>query len=159
MTITNVLRTMNKYIFLILCLGLVACGPRVAYSSFTECTDAQWNADSIVTFSFSVPDTVNEYDILLHVRHTDNYPYQNMWLFVQEGYADQQPLGDTIEFYLADERGRWLGDGRTRITMPVLYREGIRFPHAGEYRIAVQQGMRTESLRGVTEVGIEVINR
>ena len=150
---------MNKFWFIILCLCLAACGPKVSYSHFTACPNAHWNADSIVTFSFPVPDTLHEYDILLQVRHTDDYSYQNMWLFVQEGYIDEAPIVDTLEFYLADERGRWLGNGRTRITMPVLYREAMSFPHSGDYRIAIQQGMRTSSLRGVTEVGVEVIQK
>ena len=29
---------------------------------------------------------------------------------------------------------------------------------AGEYKITVQQGMREEQLRGITDVGLKVIN-
>lgn len=67
---------------------------------------------------------------------------------------------DTLEFYLADDRGVWLGNGRNAIyDMPVLYEENIRFPQAGQYTYTIYQGMRTTQLIGVKDIGLEVIRR
>jgi gliding motility-associated lipoprotein GldH len=38
----------------------------------------------------------------------------------------------------------------------VLYRHGSRFPAAGDYRIRLEQAMRTERLDGVLDVGVSV---
>ena len=76
-----------------------------------------------------------------------------MWLFV-----DNAGQTDTIEFYLADDRGRWLGDRHHgMIEMPVLMEDAKLFPDTGVYRLSVRQGMRDTVLRGITDVGLEVI--
>lgn len=96
------------------------------------------------------PDTNISYDILLCVRHTEAYPYQNMWLFTE--WNRQK---DTIEFYLADDRGRWLGNYSGKlIEMPVLYEQQFIFPDTGYYQFTIQHGMRQQQLRGISDVGI-----
>lgn len=127
---------------------LLACDSRTVYSQYEAIPAAGWNEDSILHFDFTIEDTLNDYRCLIHVRHSETYPYQNMWLFVNN---------DTIEFYLADERGRWLGNGKNGlIEMPVLYEESVRFSK-GEHRISIQQGMRDKDLRGISDIGVAVI--
>ena len=76
-----------------------------------------------------------------------------MWLFVGEGQ-----YRDTIEFYLADDRGQWLGDkNHGFIEMPVLLEEEKHFSDTGTYTLTIQQGMRDSLLRGITDIGVEII--
>ena len=129
-----------------------ACNRGVVYSEYRPVPLSGWDADSALVFGVEITDTLSSYDIILHVRHTQNYPYQNMWLFMDT------PAGrDTIEFYLADQRGRWLGNGFGNIKeMPVLYGHSVSFPRSGEYRYVIMQGMREQRLRGVHDVGLTV---
>ena len=113
----------------------------------------EWHVDSIACFDFPVTDITASYDMLVYVRHTERYPYQNMWLFVEN---DRQR--DTIEFYLADDRGQWLGDRHSGfIEMPVLYETDFHFADTGMHRLSVQHGMRDTLLRGVTDIGVEIV--
>lgn len=107
--------------------------------------------DSVLRFEVPVTDTVNAYDVLLHIRHTDAYPYQNMWLFANDGGKT-----DTIEFYLADDRGRWLGNGQAIKDMPVLYRENVVLKDS-LYILTLEEGMRDIVLRGISEIGVEIV--
>lgn len=108
-----------------------------------------WHQDSVLDFRFDVEDTLSTYQILINVRHTENYSYQNMWLF-----ADN----DTIEFYLADDRGRWLGNGHNGyIEMPVLYEQAYRFAHSGEHTIRIRHAMRDSLLEGISDMGVKVV--
>jgi gliding motility-associated lipoprotein GldH len=76
---------------------------------------------ALCAFEFDVEDSLSEYNFTVNVRHRANYPYQNMWLFVQQISPDSSIVNDTIEFYLADNRGKWLGKGIGAVyTMPVL---------------------------------------
>jgi len=110
----------------------------------------EWGADSVLTYDFDITDTLATYQMLVCVRHTEQYPYQNMWFFI----GDTTRM-DTIEFYLANARGEWLGNGRNGlIEMPVLYEEAYRFPHSGKQVWHIQQGMREQSLRGISDVGL-----
>lgn len=108
-----------------------------------------WHQDSVLEFRFDVEDTLSTYQILINIRHTENYSYQNMWLF-----ADS----DTIEFYLADDRGRWLGNGHNGyIEMPVLYEAAYLFERSGEQTMRIQHGMRDSLLSGISDVGVKVV--
>lgn len=140
-------------LLLIAVLFFSSCRSDIVYSSFVSIPSGEWSADSVPQFGFTITDKEAAYDILLYVRHTERYPYQNMWLFVNNGQHR-----DTIEFYLADDRGQWLGDKHHGfIEMPVLFEEQYHFPDTGRYYMAIQHGMRDSVLRGVTDVGIEIL--
>ena len=110
--------------------------------------------DSVVRFDYTIEDAQAAYQMVIHVRHTERYPYQNMWLFVNDGHR-----ADTIEFYLADDRGQWLGDKHHGfIEMPVLFEENYHFPDTGTYHLEIAHGMRDSLLRGVTDIGLEIIS-
>ncbi len=138
-------------------IGLFAsCGKRTIYSEYQAIPHSGWEADSAVAFTFTITDSLAAYDLILHVRHTQQYPYQNMWMFV-EGVTPTGALVDTIEFYLADQRGQWLGNGWGNLReMPVLYIHKMVFPASGDYTCRIYQGMRDECLRGINDVGLSV---
>ena len=123
---------MKKIIFLLsamVMLFLAGCSNSIQYSRFTPISS------------------------LIYVRHTEQYPYQNMWLFVDD--AGRQ---DTIEFYLADDRGQWLGNKHHGfIEMPVLWEETKHFSDTGAYTMRIAHGMRDSLLRGVTDIGLEIL--
>ena len=136
----------------LLVIGLGGCRTDIVYSAFGDIDMAGWDKGSVCRFEYPIADTVATYQILLYVRQTEVYPYQNMWLFV--GHDGRQ---DTIEFYLANDRGEWLGNGKNGlIEMPVLYEEAYHYTK-GEHTITLQHGMREEALRGVVSVGVEVV--
>jgi len=150
------MKTFSRYI-LLCALGamalLTSCSKGVVYSRFYPMESAEWRVDSVAHFDFYIDDAAAAYQLLVYVRHTERYPYQNMWLFI----GDSVPT-DTIEFYLADDRGRWLGNRHHGfIEMPVLLEEHCHFPDTGTYHLSIQQGMRDSVLRGVADVGLEII--
>ena len=135
-------------------LGLVSCSlGDIVYSYVCPISSEKWHIDSVVRFDVPITDATVTYRTIVYVRHTERYPYQNMWLFV--GNATHR---DTIEFYLADDRGQWLGDNHSGIIeMPVLLDENRQFADTGHYVIEIQHGMRDTLLRGVSDIGLEVI--
>lgn len=150
-------RTLKKYIFIFFALLLVGCSGRTIYSHYEPLPYSGWDADSALVYDFSVADSSRYYDIVLNLRHGDNYPHQNFWVFA-ELYRDSVLLSsDTLDYYLADDRGRWLGNGfGSHHDMPMLLKQRFVFPFGGEYRISLRHGMRNDVLPGVTEVGITV---
>jgi len=111
--------------------------------------------DSVLRFDYTVTEADLHTQMLLYVRHTERYPYQNLWLFLGDSLRR-----DTIEFYLADDRGQWLGDKHHGfIEMPVLIEENRHFSDTGSYYLEVQHAMRDTVLRGITDIGLEIIKR
>ena len=133
---------------------VAACSGRTAYCEYRNLPISGWDKDSALVYIVDIRDTIHTYNLVLSVRHGQNYPYQNIWFFVENGLTEQT---DTLEYYLADQRGRWLGNGfGDRHEMPCLIGQNVRFPHSGEYVFRVHQGMREDLLQGVTEVGLTV---
>lgn len=146
---------MRKYQFCLLALAmwlLTACHSDIVYSRFSPISSGEWHKDSIKHFEVQIADTDASYRTIVYVRHTERYPYQNMWLFIGDSLHC-----DTIEFYLADDRGQWLGDTHSGfIEMAVLLDENRHFADTGVYVWDIRQGMRDSLLRGVTDVGLEI---
>lgn len=133
------------------------CDGKPYFSDFKPVASEGWHADSVACFTIDAEDTLTTYQMILQVRHNDVYPYQNMWVFVDKTYPDNHTRTDTIEFYLADQRGRWLGGGMGNVKlMPVLIEPDWRFDAAGRYDICVRHAMRTDLLRGVQDIGLEL---
>ena len=144
---------MKRIWFVLAVVCLTACNNNIEYSQFCSIPSEQWAIDEVAQFDYAISDTTVDYRMLIYVRHTERYPYQNMWLFV-----DNADRVDTIEFYLADDRGQWLGDKNHGFyEMPVLFEENIHFADTGMYHMEIAHGMRDSLLRGVTDIGVEVI--
>lgn len=126
------------------------------FTEFRSVGASGWSADSVLVFVPVLVDSVATYDMQLTVRHTDRYAYQNLWMFVDVRQDSLVLRRDTIEVMLANERGEWLGGGVSKYTLPLLYLEGELLKKGG-YDVLVQQGMREDILRGITDVGLKVI--
>jgi gliding motility-associated lipoprotein GldH len=69
-------------------------------------------------------------------------------------------MTDTIEFFLADPTGKWLGSGLGSVNSMLLpYRTNIKFPQRGIYTFEFKQGMRQEELKGIMDVGLRIDKR
>lgn len=151
---------MNKLKFIFIWVGVVllsACTHTTVYCEYCKLPDTAWHQDSLCVFDATVDDTINHYNILLNIRHNSSYAYQNFWTFVHSTSPEGISQTDTIECFLADLKGNWLGTGYFSVyEMPVLYMEHIRFPRKGTYHFEVAHGMRDSLLIGITDIGISI---
>ena len=126
------------------------------YHHYESITSSSWNEQDAYRFEVDVSDTLSAYDVFIEIRNNTIYPYENLWLFV----AFETPGGarrkDTLDCRLADPYGNWLGKGFSHYTLTVPYEESITFPYSGTYSYTLQQGMREEKLKGITDVGIRI---
>ena len=136
---------------------LSACSDNVVYQQNRAFKNSEWNKDSVLTFYFDSHDTAAVYDIILDLRTTDDYPYQNFWIFANSFSPDDKEFKDTLECVLADNNGRWIGDGIGSVhCLPVEFGSNVKFPRNGRYKFQVIQGMREDVLRGVSDVGLRI---
>ena len=77
------------------------------------------------------------YDLILSVRHSVDYDYQNLFLFVES------ETKDTIEIMLADKAGKWYGTGISDIReFKQTIRVKKRFSSKGPHLLKIEQAMR-----------------
>lgn len=84
-------------------------------------------------------------------------------MFVNTTFPSGKYFRDTVECVLADERGKWLGDGSGDVfDNQILFKSDIRFPEAGSYVFEYEQAMRAgrnatmEVLPEVMDVGLKI---
>jgi gliding motility-associated lipoprotein GldH len=138
-------------------LLLVGCTGRDVYFNYNPVSSTGWSKDTMYIFKVSITDTASAYNIYVNVRNKGEYPYQNLWLFMKRISPDSIQTKDSIECYLADQRGKWLGSGIGSIMeIPVLYQENVQFHKAGVYKYGIVHGMRDSLLIGISDIGMRV---
>ena len=114
----------------------ISCNNSV-FNDYKTFSNQEWNADSLVQFKYSISDTVSENQIIIKVRHTVDYEFQNLFVFVKSEQTD------TIELLLADKSGKWLGNGIGDVREVVMaYKMDKKFQKKGEYTLEVEHAMR-----------------
>ncbi len=140
---------------------VTGCSDHVVYQSDVPIPGGAWSSTYAPEFAFDIADTVSQHDVYIDVRHTGDYPFSDLFLFVDLTGPGGRTMRDTVECLLADPDGRWLGKGTgfifsDRIQAKVLYKLHNRFPAAGRYSMRLEQAMRMEPLPAVMDVGVSV---
>lgn len=140
---------------------LAGCSESPVFQADVPIPERMWDRAYKPTFSFNMDDTVNKHDVFIDVRHSGDYPFSDLFLFVDLKGPGGRTIRDTVECLLADPTGKWYGKGlgfifADRYQAHVLYKLGDRFPASGEYIVTLEQAMRTEKLPGILDVGLSV---
>ena len=134
-----------RILLFFLIVGFVSCqneNKKEVYHSFNNNT---WNTDSIVSFELDNIDTTSSHDLYLMVRHTTNFKFQNLFLFTN--FENQQ---DTLELFLSEKSGRWLGKGFGEIKeLKIRIKENVNFKENQDQIFSVEQAMRYEDLEKI----------
>jgi len=158
----NFTRAYKSAVALLLIFAIGSCSKDYFYSSEIEIPQGVWNSKNAVIFEPIFSDTTQNYNIVLSVSNTDDYRYNNIWFFIKTVSPDGFMHKDTLEYFLAEESGKWLGkrEGESW-TRKMYFKNQVRFPKPGKYSFEIQQGMREADLKGVSKVGIllEEINK
>lgn len=93
-------------------LLLVACDRDVVSEKIVEMKGEKWNLKEAVECEFEIEDADQFYTLELEVRNTVEYPYSNLYLFVDIETPDTMKYRDTLQLFLADNAGHWYGKGK-----------------------------------------------
>ena len=147
----------NFLLAIIISLCCVSCHKNDVYFQYNAVNPTGWSKDSAYTFEVPILDTLASYNVYVNVLNRVYYPYKKMCFFLHKTTPDKVHSTDSIECYLADNRGKWLGSGIGSVyEMPVLYQQNVRFKTAGTYKYKIVQGMRDDILLGVNDIGLRV---
>ena len=143
-----------------LTLGIIflnSCGDLPISSSSIEIDHNGWNSIDNASFDWDVINLDLRYDAFIDIRHNSDYPYSNLYLFLDFTFPNGNQRRDTLACVLADERGRWFGSGiGDIIDHRVSFQENFEFPINGKYRLKVAHGMRQDPLVGITDLGFRL---
>lgn len=147
---------MKKVFFAIaIIITMVSCGNNKLYDESVVIPDAKWDNKNIPYFDVTVDDTLTDYAFYLNIRHLENYRYSNLYVFMHTEFPNGNVTHDTIECTFAYPDGKWMGKGSGTIrSAKILLNPALRFPLKGDYHFQIEQAMREEVLKGITDIGI-----
>jgi gliding motility-associated lipoprotein GldH len=153
-------RGINRYLWVtlpVIILLLSSCNSSVLYTEIRVMPDKTWRLEDISKFRVPVQDTINGQNISFVIRSGTSYPYRNIYLFITVTSPQGKAITDTIQYNLADEKGKWYGKGFGDIhELELPYKTNVYFPRKGLYMFSVQHGMRIEDLKGVYDFGLRI---
>ncbi len=134
-----------------------SCDKNRYFEQNSELDNCRWYYKDVKEFKLSINDTVSLFNFNLNIRNTNEYPFSNLYVFIETIFPDSAIARDTIELQLADIKGKWLGSGNGKYKYnSFALRKAMRFVEMGDYVFSIQQGMRTDSLIGISDVGIRL---
>lgn len=148
--------TFWSVIFIILMIA-TSCIKKSAYENYVKLPDNQWDMHQRLSYDIPVDDTLSSYNVFINLRNTDDYPFQNLFLFVETFNPQGKSIRDTFQCFLADESGKWIGKGLgSHKQSQFKFKSNVRFPRSGTYTIVIEQAMRQPLLKGVSDVGVRL---
>ncbi len=136
---------------------IASCADHVVFHNTKTVETEAWHMEDTLKFAAQIDDTLSLHKLYLDVRHTTDYAYSNLFLFMDIEFPGGRLLRDTLECILAERDGTWKGQGFGHIkSKRFLFRDDVWFPDKGVYTFKVSQGMRYEKLSGISDIGIRI---
>ena len=156
-------KTIKIFSVLLIGLNLCSCDSNYVFDNYRTVSN-KWHKDSLVTFKFNPPDTLNSYNVFLNLRNNNDYKYSNIFLLVSTKFPNGKVVKDTLEYKMTKPNGEFLGTGFSDIKENKLwYKENVIFNEPGIYEFSIQQAMREngqvngiENLQGILDVGLRI---
>lgn len=150
----------NRYYFISILTSfvlLISCNNSIVYTDSMPMPGKKWELMNIPAFTVNIDDTLTSNNVTFTIRTGSSYPFRNIFLFVKTISPDGKFITDTLEYNLADEKGKWFGKGFGDIhELNLPYKSNVFFPVKGTYQFSIQHGMRIEDLNGVYDFGLRI---
>jgi len=151
----------NRFSFIIALmffLVLSSCNSKVVYTNTHAMKGEIWKLADAPIFEVPVTDTLTSNNVVFTIRNGASFPFRNIYLFVSTTSPDGKTITDTLQYNLADEKGKWHGKGFGDIhELNLPYKSNVFFPRKGNYVFKIQHGMRMENLKGIYDIGLKIV--
>ena len=156
-----IIRNISAAIIVALCF--LSCDQDSVFNKY-QTTPRGWGIDEPIRFTIEDVDSIQNYDLFISLRNTNEYKYTNLFLITTLEHPHGKQDVDTLEYAMASPDGEWLGRGFNDVKESKLwYKENFRFRESGNYTINIAHAVRKngnvqgdQKLLGITEVGVRV---
>lgn len=146
-------------IFLILlCLSFSSCQDTTTLADTNQViNNRNWSYVNKVRVPVIIEDESVVYNVYINLRHTADYKYSNIFLLIRNQGPDGKVITVRKEFKLAYPDGQWLGKGSGNLySYQLPFYANYRFPRKGKYLFEIEQNMRDNPLKEITDIGLRV---
>ena len=139
---------------------LYGCETNAIVDSNMAMPSRNWTYANKVKVYLDITDIGKPYDVRFKLRHTADYGYSNIFVLFHIKGAGLKAQTKRYEYRLAQPDGQWNGSGSGDLftySLPLL--TNFRFPAVGRYEFEVEQNMRDNPLKGISDAGITVLKQ
>ena len=148
------------YLLILAFCFFTGCMPAPYYQKEEVIPQNAWAYNYKPAFTFDITDTTTVYQPYFLIRHTQAYPYCNVWVWLYiKTPGDTVIKKERINITLAETTGKWLGRGMGEIyeqRMPIYLGDSLIFNRQGTYKISMEQNMRINPLPEILNVGLRL---
>lgn len=118
---------------------------------------SNWSYINKIKVPVKIDDEKSAYTVFINLRHTADYKYSNIFLLIHQIGPGGKRVTERKEFKLANPDGEWLGSGSGNMySYQLLYKDKYRFAQKGNYVFEIEQNMRNNPLKEITDVGLRI---
>ena len=146
-------------LILLLSSAFISCREIDLFEKNIAVPNMQWINNYDAAGSFIIKDTNSTYNVLIVLRHTDAYLYNNIWLNVGlQAPGDAGLKYQKINLTLGNDAKGWEGIGMNDIWEVRKLISGVpkKFIKAGTYNFSIAQLMRDNPLQHIISVGLSI---
>ena len=139
---------------------LVACGKGIVYSDYQAVADEGWRRTDTLSFTAVTAISGEDLDVYVDVRHGNDYPYRNLTLAMTSILStskDTLICRDTLRLALADDKGRWTGEGFANLYHNSVYVATLRPDTVATCRFYLLPAMSDSLLKGISDIGVRLV--
>ena len=154
------LRKSLYIILLALFAALSGCLPSPYFQRVETIPGDSWDYKFKPVFEVDIPDSVSDFRPYLIIRHTQGYPFSNIWLVMHiKGPGDTTARKERVNVMLAEASGKWMGRGMGEVWEQRMYlkmEDTTLFRKKGTWQISLEQNMRVNPLPEILNIGFRL---
>ncbi len=137
-------------------ITLLSCKTNI-YDDIKNVQNNKLTYNDTISFDINITTINKAYNVYINIENTDNYKYSNLFLFVYITSPNNNTIIDTIDIFMADYNGKWVGKSEGENYFGnYLFKQAVVFPKKGIYKTSIVQGMRDDTLKGISKIGLSV---
>jgi len=154
------MKRINLFVWLALSylmLGVAGCNTNNLIDTNVEMPQRNWSYTDKVKAVVGIKDNTKAFSLKFKLRHTADYRYANLYILLNMSGPGLPKVTRRYQYKLAESDGQWLGKGSGNLytyVLPLL--SEYHFPQSGNYTIEIEQNMRDNPLREISDAGIIV---
>lgn len=133
-----------------------ACSDDAIFDSAYSFDDRSWGQTELVKFDVDIQDTTEQYSLILTMRNTTNYAYNNFWIYLYVTTPDGKTSKTPYEIQVTNPDGSWIGTKSGTIVESKLVFRTSAFKQAGVYSYTLEQGINKKEMPEILDIGLRV---
>jgi gliding motility-associated lipoprotein GldH len=152
------IKNIFKVAFAVILLSFGSCTDKKAViDQNTAVPNHNWAYSNKFKYDVKIDDEKIPYNIYMNLRVTADYKYSNLFVLITQTGPDKKTTIKRYELTLATKSGEWLGKGSGNLyTYQLPFLTHYKFPLKGIYHFYIEQNMRDNPLKEVSDVGVRI---